>query len=58
VDPVLDSYGAESPAEFFAVVTEAFFTIPAAMRTRHPLLYDELRALYQIDPAALTGGQI
>ncbi|WP_346839520.1 M90 family metallopeptidase [Microbulbifer sp. SAOS-129_SWC] len=56
-DPVLDNYGAVSPAEFFAVATEAFFVIPAAMRDRHPLLYDELRALYRLDPAALVGAR-
>jgi MtfA peptidase len=48
----IDAYGATSPAEFFAVVTEMFFEKPRAMRERHPALYDELRAFYRQDPAA------
>ena len=49
---VLDEYGAENPAEFFAVATEAFFERPLELRTRHAALYDELRAFYRQDPAA------
>lgn len=48
----IDSYGATNPAEFFAVVTEAFFERPDALRRRHPELYDELRTFYKQDPAA------
>ncbi len=48
----IDSYGATNPAEFFAVVTEAFFERPDALRRRHPDLYDELRTFYKQDPAA------
>ncbi|HEU4563461.1 MAG TPA: M90 family metallopeptidase [Gemmatimonadaceae bacterium] len=48
---VLDSYGAENPAEFFAVATEAFFETPEALRLRHPELYAELSALYGLDLA-------
>jgi len=48
----LDEYGAEDPTEFFAVITESFFERPRALRTRHPALYDQLRALYGQDPAA------
>ncbi|WP_266067586.1 M90 family metallopeptidase [Microbulbifer thermotolerans] len=51
--PVLDLYGAESPAEFFAVATEAFFVIPHEMRAAHPQLYRELSSFYRVDPAAL-----
>src|SRR5207244_11595138 len=36
---LLDSYGATNPAEFFAVVTEAFFVGPSALRARHPDFY-------------------
>lgn len=50
---VLDLYGAQSPAEFFAVVTEAFFTVPGRMRAAHPRLYRELCGFYRLDPAAL-----
>ena len=49
---VLDPYGAEDPAEFFAVATEAFFERAAELRRRHAPLYDELRRFYRQDPAA------
>jgi Mlc titration factor MtfA (ptsG expression regulator) len=48
---VLDDYGAENPAEFFAVATEAFFERPGELRAKHAALYEELRAFYQQDPA-------
>lgn len=47
---VLDQYGAEEPAEFFAVVTEAFFERPMRLQQRHPELYDQLRLFYRVDP--------
>ncbi len=47
---LLDAYGASEPAEFFAVVSEAFFLQPAALSADHPALYDELRRFYCIDP--------
>jgi Mlc titration factor MtfA (ptsG expression regulator) len=48
----IDTYGATSPAEFFAVVTEAFFEQPVQLRRRHPELYDQLAAFYQQDPVS------
>lgn len=51
---VLDQYGTKDPAEFFAVATEAFFTKPAALKNKHPALYDELKLYYQQDPAEWT----
>jgi Mlc titration factor MtfA (ptsG expression regulator) len=51
-DDVLDDYGGESSAEFFAVATEAFFEKPAQMKARHPRLYAELAKYYAQDPAA------
>ena len=48
----LDPYGAESPAEFFAVATESFFTDPAGLRAHHPELYSTLQACYPVDPAS------
>jgi len=48
---LLDWYGAESPAEFFAVATETFFERPVDLRDRHPELYGQLRAFYAQDPA-------
>ncbi len=50
---LLDEYGAENPAEFFAVATEFFFEQPHALRRRHPELYSQLRRYYCQDPAAL-----
>lgn len=50
--PVLDPYGAESPAEFFGVVTEAFFQRPQALRRHHAELYALLADYYRLDPAA------
>ncbi len=51
--PVIDAYGAESPGEFFAVVTEAFFQRGAALRHHHVELYRLLRDYYGLDPAAV-----
>lgn len=48
---LLDPYGAEDAAEFFAVATEAFFERARELRERHPRLYGELRRFYRQDPA-------
>jgi Mlc titration factor MtfA (ptsG expression regulator) len=48
--PFLDEYGAQNPAEFFAVATEFFFEKPRELKRRHPELYEELRAFYRQDP--------
>jgi Mlc titration factor MtfA (ptsG expression regulator) len=48
---LLSEYGATSPAEFFAVVSEVFFEQPGALATLYPALYAELAALYRVDPA-------
>ena len=47
----IDCYGAESPAEFFAVLTEAFFERPGPIRLHHSDIYDVLQEFYQLDPA-------
>ena len=52
---VLDPYGAEHPAEFFAVATEAFFERSGELRRRHPELFALLREYYCQDPAELEG---
>lgn len=49
--PVIDPYGAESPAEFFAVATETFFELPQALRHSEPALYEQLQGYYRVDPA-------
>ena len=50
IPTLLDNYGATSPAEFFAVATEAFFERPVALRHRHPRLYAEFARYFQQDP--------
>jgi MtfA peptidase len=47
----IDSYGATNPAEFFAVITEAFFERPRQLRRKHPELYEQLARFYRQDPA-------
>ena len=54
---VLDEYGAEHPAEFFAVATEAFFETPVPLKQRHPVLYRALQGYYQQNPAAWPEGR-
>lgn len=49
---LFDHYGAQSPAEFFAVVTEVFFEQGTEMGERYPALYQELRGYYKVDPAS------
>lgn len=48
---VMDEYGTQNPAEFFAVATETFFEKPVQLMHRHPELYEELRLFYNQDPA-------
>lgn len=50
VKTVIDSYGATNPAEFFAVVTEAFFCQPRLLYQRHPKLYRLFQQYYQLNP--------
>ena len=52
-DTWLDPYGAEHPSEFFAVVSEKFFTDAAETRRRYPDVYDQLRLFYRQDPASV-----
>ena len=50
-DTWLDSYAAEHPSEFFAVLSEAFFEDPAEARRRYPDVYGQLKLFYKQDPA-------
>jgi Mlc titration factor MtfA (ptsG expression regulator) len=52
-DTVLDAYAAESPDEFFAVASEAFFVTPRALKDEQPALYRLLSSYYRQDPALL-----
>lgn len=51
-DDLIDDYAATDAGEFFAVVTELFFTLPRELRDDHPELYGVFRAYYGQDPAA------
>lgn len=46
-----DPYAAEHPAEFFAVMSEEFFTDPLTLREEFPELYRQLALFYRQDPA-------
>ena len=50
-DTWLDPYAAEHPSEFFAVISEAFFTEPAETRQRYPDVFDQLKLFYRPDPS-------
>jgi len=50
-DTWLDPYAAEHPSEFFAVISEAFFTEPVETRRRYPDLFDQLKLFYKQEPA-------
>lgn len=54
-ESILDTYGAQNPAEFFAVATEMFFERPHELRSKHPELYAELGRFYRQDPASFAG---
>ncbi len=47
---MLDPYGAESPAEFFAVMSEAFFETPDTLHDQYPEVYRQLQRYYRQDP--------
>jgi MtfA peptidase len=47
---VIDHYGAGNPAEFFAVVTEAFFEKSVALANEHPALFAVFKEYYCVDP--------
>jgi len=46
-----DPYAATDPAEFFAVMTEAFFQIPHRVQQVYPAVYEQLALYYRQDPA-------
>ncbi|MBI1246691.1 hypothetical protein GC197_02460 [bacterium] len=47
----IDCYGATNEAEFFAVLTEAFFEHPHPLLQHHSEVYAVLRDYYRLDPA-------
>ena len=50
-DTWLDPYAAEHPAEFFAVVSEKFFSDAKETKRRYPDVYRQLKLFYRQDPA-------
>ena len=48
--PMIDPYAAEDPAEFFAVLSEAFFTRPEDVQDTFPEMYRLLAAYYRQNP--------
>lgn len=48
----IDPYAIESPAEFFAVISEYFFEQPRLLHEGYQGVYEELRCFYRQDPLA------
>ena len=46
-EPTIDPYGAESPAEFFAVACEFFFDVPDWLAEHHPEIHDQLGRFFR-----------
>jgi len=47
----VDPYAAESPAEFFAVLSEVFFADPLLLRHEYPEVYAQMALFFRQDPA-------
>jgi Mlc titration factor MtfA (ptsG expression regulator) len=47
---LIDPYASENPSEFFAVLSESFFGMPAVVADEYRELYDLLRRYYRQDP--------
>jgi Mlc titration factor MtfA (ptsG expression regulator) len=54
--PCINAYGATSPAEFFAVASEYFFTDPHTLHHHYPPVYEQLALFYLQDPASRRSG--
>jgi len=48
----IDPYAAESPGEFFAVLSEVFFAAPELLYEEYPAVYEQFAGFYRQDPAA------
>jgi Mlc titration factor MtfA (ptsG expression regulator) len=53
-ETAIDSYAAEDPGEFFAVLSEVFFADPMLLRDEYPAVYQLFRSFYKQDPAQRT----
>lgn len=54
-ETTIDPYAAESPAEFFAVLSEIFFTVPLRLNQQYPEVYAQLVLFYRQDPLQRSG---
>jgi Mlc titration factor MtfA (ptsG expression regulator) len=54
-EPVIDPYASESPAEFFAVLSEYFFELPEVLSAEYPAVYPRCGRFYRQDPHIATG---
>jgi len=50
----IDPYAAESPAEFFAVLSEIFFVEPTLLQAEYPAAYRLFAQFYRQDPGSRT----
>ncbi|WP_419592862.1 zinc-dependent peptidase [Thiolapillus sp.] len=51
----MNPYAATSPAEFFAVLSEYFFTAPEILKKHCGEVYRQLAAYYRQDPSSRMG---
>jgi hypothetical protein len=49
-ETIIDPYASDSPAEFFAVLSESFFELPDVVHAEYPALYALLKRYYRQDP--------
>jgi MtfA peptidase len=50
-DTAIDPYASESPAEFFAVLSEVFFETPGVLKQCYSAVYEQMRLFYKQDPS-------
>ena len=46
----IDAYAATAPAEFFAVVSEYFFSAPQTLLDTYPRVYEQMSRYYRQQP--------
>ncbi len=49
-DPYINRYASTNPAEYFAVISEYFFTAPEVLKEHQPDVYDQLVLFYKQNP--------
>ena len=52
-DPLVRAYAATNEAEYFAVTSELFFTVPTLLREHHRRVYERLADFYNQNPAGV-----